>query len=176
MIGRPSVTLTAWPKPACFSTGRPWSWYIASTASHAREPARQEGRVRRHRALEPQAQRAQAFERRRDHLDLLAAQVPDFAGVRIEAAARGCGAGARRSGRAGRASMMREQRARAARAVMAALTLGERQVRRRERHAQPAADQQHHGQRRPRRFGEVFGVAGERDARVVDRRPCAPAP
>jgi len=25
MIGRPSVTFTAWPKPACLSTGRPWS-------------------------------------------------------------------------------------------------------------------------------------------------------
>ena len=28
-----AVTLTAWPKPACLSTGKPWSWYIASTAS-----------------------------------------------------------------------------------------------------------------------------------------------
>ena len=25
--------LTAWPKPACFSTGKPWSWYMTSTAS-----------------------------------------------------------------------------------------------------------------------------------------------
>ena len=33
MIGSPSVILTALPKPLYFSTGRPWSWYIASTAS-----------------------------------------------------------------------------------------------------------------------------------------------
>ncbi|MOA10622.1 hypothetical protein D3C78_1305200 [compost metagenome] len=33
MIGRPRVTLTAAPKPLYLSTGRPWSWYIASTAS-----------------------------------------------------------------------------------------------------------------------------------------------
>src|SRR5262245_55144812 len=33
MIGRPSVTLTAEPKPASLSAGKPWSWYIASTTS-----------------------------------------------------------------------------------------------------------------------------------------------
>ncbi|MNN41622.1 hypothetical protein D3C81_1557520 [compost metagenome] len=32
-IGRPRVTLTAAPKPLYLSTGRPWSWYMASTAS-----------------------------------------------------------------------------------------------------------------------------------------------
>ena len=32
-IGRPRVTLIPWPKLAYFSTGKPWSWYMASTAS-----------------------------------------------------------------------------------------------------------------------------------------------
>src|SRR5690606_9801787 len=27
--GRPRLTLTAAPKPRAFSTGRPWSWYMA---------------------------------------------------------------------------------------------------------------------------------------------------
>ena len=35
-IGSPSVTLTPPPKLACLSTGRPWSWYIASTQSASR--------------------------------------------------------------------------------------------------------------------------------------------
>ena len=33
MMGSPSVTFTPAPKPTCFSTGRPWSWNMASTAS-----------------------------------------------------------------------------------------------------------------------------------------------
>ncbi len=33
MNGSPSVMLTPWPKVAYFSTGSPWSWNIASTAS-----------------------------------------------------------------------------------------------------------------------------------------------
>src|SRR5690606_19831169 len=32
-MGRPRVMLTALPKPLYLSTGRPWSWYMASTAS-----------------------------------------------------------------------------------------------------------------------------------------------
>ncbi len=47
---------------------------------------------------------------------------------------------------------------------------GERQVRRGERHAQPAAGEHHHDARRSGALGEVLGVAGERDAGVVDRR------
>ena len=33
-MGSPSVTLTARSKPAYLTTGRPWSWYMASTASN----------------------------------------------------------------------------------------------------------------------------------------------
>src|SRR6185503_3525642 len=33
MSGSPSVTFTASPNAACFSTGRPWSWNMASAAS-----------------------------------------------------------------------------------------------------------------------------------------------
>ncbi len=33
MTGRPSVTFTASPNAACLSTGNPWSWNIARTAS-----------------------------------------------------------------------------------------------------------------------------------------------
>ena len=33
MIGRPSVTFTALSKSRSLSGMRPWSWYIASTAS-----------------------------------------------------------------------------------------------------------------------------------------------
>ena len=32
-MGKPSVTLTPVPKLACLSTGSPWSWYMANTAS-----------------------------------------------------------------------------------------------------------------------------------------------
>ena len=33
MNGNPSVMFTPWPKLAYFKTGKPWSWYIANTAS-----------------------------------------------------------------------------------------------------------------------------------------------
>src|SRR5437763_1792404 len=36
MKGRPSVRFTPRPKLAYLSTGSPWSWYMASTASAAR--------------------------------------------------------------------------------------------------------------------------------------------
>ncbi len=52
--------------------------------------------------------------------------------------------------------------------VIAALTPRQRQVRRGERDAQGAVGQHHHGQRCVRARGEVFGVAGEGDAGVVD--------
>ena len=134
-IGSPSVTLTAWPKPACLSTGSPWSWYMASTASTPASCSRQEQRVGRQRADELRARAAQPREHRLDHLDLLAAEVAAFAGVRVEAAhqdarrrdRRTCAAGRRRGCAA---------RDRSARGVMAARHLCERQVGRRERHAQ----------------------------------------
>ncbi len=85
MMGRPSVTLMPSSKLAYFSTGRPWSWYIASCAS---EPARTL-RVNRVSAGsgpdQVHALGAQRVEHRRDHVDFLAAQVAAFAGMRIEA-------------------------------------------------------------------------------------------
>ena len=43
----------------------------------------------------------------------------------------------------------------------------QRQVRRRERHAQRLAREQHHRLRRARELGEELGVPGERDARLA---------
>ena len=45
--GRPSVTLTPWPKLAALSAGRPWSWYIATIASKPLRDRRHEHGVRR---------------------------------------------------------------------------------------------------------------------------------
>ena len=53
--------------------------------------------------------------------------------------------------------------------------LGERQVRRRERDAQPPRDQQHHRVRAAGFRGEVFRVSLERNPGVVDRGLSAPA-
>ena len=84
--GRPSVTLTALPKPACLITGRPWSWYIASTTS-ARP---RESGVKAVSAGTGPVTASPCARKRRDrggdHLDLLAPEVPALAGVRVEAA------------------------------------------------------------------------------------------
>ena len=101
-IGRPSVTLTASPKAARFSTGRPWSWYMASTASQLRELRRQERRVGRHGAHAGRARRGAAARAR-----ARSPRSPRGRGGRLRRRAdsgrtRGCGAGGSRTGAAGR--------------------------------------------------------------------------
>ncbi len=166
-IGSPSVTLTASPKPACLSTGRPWSWYIASTASARSSEARREGRVRRQRAGALRCRGRERLERRLDHVDLLAAEMAAFAGVRIEAADERC-AGARcRATHAGRGRARRRVRS-SAFASDRARHLAQRQVRGRERHAQVPGHQHHHRMRAAGCRREVFRVTREGDAGIVD--------
>ena len=45
MIGRPSVTLTAWCMPNSFRAMCPWSWYMATTASNSPVPGTDHERV-----------------------------------------------------------------------------------------------------------------------------------
>ncbi len=45
----------------------------------------------------------------------------------------------------------------------------QRQMRGGERHAQVGGDEHHHGQRRSRALGDVFGMAGKGDTRLVDQ-------
>ena len=86
MMGRPSVTFTALPKPAYLITGRPWSWIHREHGVGLLQHVRRECGVGGRRADELHARAAQRVERRRDDFDLLASEVAGFAGVRIEAA------------------------------------------------------------------------------------------
>ena len=85
MNGRPSVMLTPRPKLAYLSTGKPWSWYIASTASAVLQPLGHEQRVGGNRAARVDALAHASRDRRRDHVDVLAAEVARLRRVRIEA-------------------------------------------------------------------------------------------
>ena len=85
MIGRPSVMLTPWPKLAYFSTGRPWSWYIASTQSAC---SRYFGWNSVSAGYGPRASmpsRLRRLQHRRDDVDFLAPQIAALARVRIQA-------------------------------------------------------------------------------------------
>ena len=111
--------------------------------------------------------RRSARERRLDHLDFLAAEMAAFAGVRIEAAHQDarrarCRTCARRS-----ASRMRST-ASSRSAVIAALTSASGRCVVASATRRPPPTSIITGSGAPRVLGQVFGVAGERHARVVD--------
>ncbi len=78
-MASPSVTLTAWPKPACLITGRPWSWYMASTASARSREAGVNAVSAGTGPVTPMPRAASASTVGADHVDLLAAEVAAFA-------------------------------------------------------------------------------------------------
>ena len=178
MNGNPSVTLMPWPKLAAFSTGSPWSWYIATIASKRRAIPGTNTVSAGKRTGHVVAGGAQRGDRRRDDVDLLAAEVPALAGVRVQAAD---GDARRRRARTSRRARRRRCASVASTfcRVMAAGTSFSAQVGRDERDAQRrvrrAADEQHHDVRRVRALREEFGMPDERNAGVhqhalLDRR------
>ena len=146
--GRPSVTLTVRSKPACLITGRPWSWYMASTASKPAQHLRHERGVGRQRAAGVDAGAAQPRDGRRDHVELLAPEMAAFAGVRVEAAHRQ----ARRGDAEAARELARQDGGGLAQRVdgQRGAHVLERQVRGGECDAQLVGDEQHHGTRRRR--------------------------
>ena len=139
----------------------------------ALERGGRECRVRRQRAGDSDAACREGLDRRPDHVDLLAAEVAAFPGVRVEAAYED--AGGRDAERLTQAPVEHDEGPLEPFARDRARHLGERQVRGGERDAQAPGHQQHHrvyaaGFRR-----EVLRVSLERDPGIVDRGSSAPA-
>ena len=83
-IGRPSVTFTISPNDSALITGKPWSWYIATTTSQRRERLGRERRVGGHRAGDGEAFRRELAHDGLDDRALLVAERAALARVRIQ--------------------------------------------------------------------------------------------
>jgi len=125
-----------------------------------------EQRVRGQRTFQAKALGTQGIEHRAQDLDLLAPEMTALAGVRVEACDENARTGDAET--AHEVCMQDAQRRRQRFAGDGSRHLTQRQMRRRERHPQPVAHQHHHDTRHACALGQKLGVAGERNAGVVD--------
>ncbi len=166
-IGSPSVTFTAWPKLCALSTGSPWSWYIASTASKA---ARCCGTNTVSAGSGPSSSSpagARLPDRRPDDPQLLVAEVARLAGVRVQAADRD--ARLLDAEAAPQVAREHQQRREQLGRVQRRTHVAQRQVRGRERDPQGPGGEQHDRSRRAGTQRDVLGVAAEGDPRVAEQ-------
>ena len=162
-IGRPSVTLTAWPKLGVLEHGQALVVVHRDDGVDALEPVRHERRVCGYGADEIDPFAAQLLEHRVHHVDFFTAQVAAFARVRIQSKhqdARIAHAELR-----AQVSLDDAQHGFEASRRERGADLAQGQVGGGERHAQATSNKQHHGQLRARLLGQVFGVAGEPECR-----------
>ena len=160
MIGRPSVTLTAAPNPAYLSTGKPWSWYIASTASRCPPAAQVHG-------VAPLAVvNGELGNDRSDHGTIFSAEVAIFARVRIQAADNDF----RFDNTEASPQVVQQNSDNVAQTFLRYRIrhIPEWQMRGRECDAEISCKQQHDGQRRTTDIGDEFRMTGERKSAVID--------
>jgi hypothetical protein len=131
-----------------------------------RQMARHEHRIRGQRAVHEHPRAARALDRGRDDVGVFAAEMAAFPGVRVEPA-RG---DARARDAPEPAHVVVEDAERGVEQIGRDRIAdgAQRQVGRRERDAQGAGGEQHDGMRRAGALREIFGVAGERHAGIVD--------
>ena len=130
------------------------------------QPLGHEQRIGGNRPLGVDAAGDRSGDRGRDHLHVFASQVTRLPAMRIEP--RDEDARARDPEAALQVGIDHPQGARHTVGGDGARHLGKGQMRGGERDAQAAADQHHHDRRAAGLLGEIFGVAGEGDAGVVD--------